>query len=218
MPEVKKVIATQSDDTFDYSVVFRYIVLVLLYVITFIYIYKIHTQFVLFIVFFILSFFTILFLYKDLFSIPLLSRYFFSSPLNFGFSGENSYNKIYIILLFITLLLNLSTISIILAVFDYGKKSTNSYSSYSMLGSNNTLLKDIKLNFQSYMANLAMFVVFITYIYSSDNIKKYMEILIGFIFASSLIYSSIINCISAVKFLQIRKKKRQLYHKKGPIK
>lgn len=184
--------------------IFRYGVLGFLYITCLLYFYNNSTQFILFIVVFILNFFSIVFLYKDFFSLPILTESLF---------GENSNNftKFFVFSIFITLILNIATFSIILSVFDYGKKTTNDYLTYTMTPNNVQLLTDFKKYYYWYMISISFFVFVIVFAHASPVLKVVLQNMIGFILSFVIIGISSYQCYLSVEFLKNRRYKLQLY-------
>lgn len=187
--------------------VFRYAVLLVLYMICFLYIYNNSTQFILFIVIFILNFFTILFLYKDFLSIPELSDSLFGESEVMG----NTFTKLFTFAIVITLTLNIATFGMILAVFDYGKKSTNDYLSYTMTPQNMKLLTEFKGWYYWYMIYVGFFAFFVAYSHTTGKLKIMLQNVVGTILSIAIIVISSYECSLAVKFLDNLLHKRQLY-------
>jgi hypothetical protein len=195
-----------------FPTIMRYMIMLMLYVIVFTQFKKPNIQFILFIIVFILNFFTILFLYKEFISTPLLIKSFFEvyterdPP-----SSRNWMTKFFVGIIGLTALLFICSLSIILVVFDYGKKSTNDFKSYVMTPNNKLLLDQFKTAFRTYMIYLTIFVFFMIYAHTEGAVKKFM-----FNFASGalsivLMVTSSYCCVAAVKFLDNKKHHRQLY-------
>ena len=187
--------------------VFRYIVLAVLYVISFLYIRKNSTQFIIFIVVFILNFFTIVFLLRDFLSIPDLSHSLLGDSMKIG----SAFTKLFVFVIISTLVLNIATFGIILAVFDYGKKSTNNYLSYTMTPQNMELMNNFKASYFGYMVFIGFFAFFMIYSHTTGKLKIVLQNFIGIIFTFLIIAIASYNCYLAVKFLDNLRHKRQLY-------
>ena len=187
--------------------VFRYIVLALLYVISFLYIRNNSTQFIIFIVVFILNFFTIIFLARDFFAIPDLSDSLLGDSMKIG----SGFTKLFVFAIIITLVLNIATFGIILAVFDYGKKSTNNYLSYTMTPQNMELMNEFKSFYFWYMIFIGFFAFFMIYSHTTGKLKLVLQNFIGIILSGVIIAIASYKCSLAVKFLGNLRYKRQLY-------
>lgn len=189
--------------------IFRYVILAMLYVICLLYIYSHSTQFILFIVIFILNFFTIVFLYKDFLSIDGLEQSIMSSTEN-NIPGS-MFTKIFVFAILITLILNIATFGIILAVFDYGKKSTNDYLSYTMTPQNDILLNEFKWWYYVYLMFMGFFAFFVIFSHTTGKLKILLQNMIGVAMTIIIIYSACYLCLLSVRFLDNLKHKRQLY-------
>ena len=188
---------------------FRYVILAVLYIICFLYFYNNSTQFIIFIVIFILNFFTIVFLYKDFLSIPNLYESLLGDSEN-AVAGSG-FTKMFAFAIFITLTLNIATFGMILAVFDYGKKSTNDYLSYTMTPQNMELLKEFKGLYYWYIIFTGFFAFFMIYSHTSGRLKLMLQNIIGIILSIAIITIASYECYLSVKFLNTLLHKRQLY-------
>jgi hypothetical protein len=195
-----------------FPTIMRYIIMIVLYAIVFIQFKKANIQFILFIIVFILNFFTILFLYKEFVSTPLLIKSFFDlytekDPR----SSRNWATKFFVIIIVLTALLFIASLSIILVVFDYGKKTTDDFKSYVMTPNNKLLLDQFKTAFRTYMVYLTIFVFFMIYAHTEGAVKTFMFNLASGVLSIILIITSSYCCIAAVQFLNNKKYRRQLY-------
>ena len=189
--------------------VFRYAILAILYIICFLFLYSNSTQFILFIVIFILNFFTIIFLYKDFLSIPDLSNSLFGNtdtPVS-----SSMFTKLFVFAILITLTLNIATFGMILAVFDYGKKSTNDYLSYTMTPQNMKLLTEFKRWYYWYVIFIGFFSFFMIYSHTTGRLKLMLQNIIGVILSIVVICIASYECVLSVKFLNNLLYKLQLY-------
>lgn len=189
--------------------IFRYLILVILYIICLLYIYSHSTQFILFIVIFVLNFFTIVFLYKDFLSIDGLEQSIMSSTEN-NIPGS-MFTKVFVFAILITLILNIATFGIILAVFDYGKKSTNDYLSYAMTPQNDILLNEFKWWYYVYLMFMGFFAFFVIFSHATGKLKILLQNMMGVAMTIIIIYSASYLCVLSVRFLDNLKHKRQLY-------
>jgi hypothetical protein len=195
-----------------FPTVMRYMIMIILYAIVFIQFKKANIQFVLFIVVFILNFFTIMFLYKEFVSTPLLMKSVFDlytekDPQ----SIRNSATKFFVVIIGLTALLFIASLSIILVVFDYGKKSTDDFKSYVMTPNNKILLDQFKTAFRTYMVYLTIFVFFVIYAHTEGAVKTFMFNVASAALSIVLMITSSYCCIAAVQFLNNKKYQRQLY-------
>lgn len=210
MPESEPSSALILTDMFP--TMMRYMIMLILYIIVFTQFKKPNIQFILFIIVFILNFFTILFLYKEFISTPLLMKSVFEIYTERDYqSSRNWLTKFFVIIIGLTALLFICSLSIILAVFHYGKKYTNDFNSYVMTPNNNLLLEQFKTGFRVYMVYLTIFVFFMIYSHKEGTAKKFMFNIASIILSIVLIITSIYCCIAAVKFLDNKKYSRQLY-------
>lgn len=188
-----------------------YLILAILYGLSYLY-FNSSTQFIMFIIIFILNFFTILFFYKDFLSIQNLSKSIFGEDFGLDVGNEKSiFTKVFIFAIFITLILNIATFGIILAVFDYGKRSTNDYLSYKLTDPNMALITNIKENFKIYFITLFSFACFVIYSHTNCRLKLLLQNIIGLFLSIFIIVLSIKSCISSVEFLNIKKHHKPLY-------
>jgi hypothetical protein len=195
-----------------FPTVMRYFIMLLLYIIVFTQFKKPNIQFILFIFVFILNFFTVLFLYKEFVSTPLLIKSVYDLyASNDPQDTRNVFTKFFVLIIALTALLFVCSLSIILVVFDYGKKTTNDFKSYVMTPNNSILLDQFKTAFRTYMVYLAIFVFFVIYAHTEGAVKNFMYNIACIILSAIIIITSTYSCIAAVKFLDNKQKHRQLY-------
>lgn len=195
-----------------FSVIFRYIILIIICFFVFYFLKKKSIQFILFIVVFILNFFTILFLYRDLLATNLVSDFFNPSTAFNIQDSKGIFIKIFIGVIFITLLLQVASIAIMLVVFDYGKKSTNNFYTPVMTTSNSLIVDEYVNWLRRYFMMIGVF-AYVTAISYTKN-EKIRNILInlgGIIPTGFLLGTSIYGTVLSVKFLNNKKYKRALY-------
>jgi hypothetical protein len=195
-----------------FPVIFRYIILIIISFFVFYFLNKKSVQFILFIVVFIVNFFTILFLYRDLLATNLISDFFNpSTALNIQ-DSKGIFIKIFIGVIFITLLLQVASIAIMLVVFDYGKQSTNNFYTPVMTTSNSLILDEYVTWLRRYFMMIGVFAYTIAISYTKN--EKLRNILInlgGIIPVGFLLGTSIYGTVLSVKFLNNKKYKRALY-------
>ena len=201
---------------FDYSTlfptIFRYFVLFILYLIVFANFSKVNIKFILFMVMMILTFFTTIFVGRDIFSsIGLMKTLYGTFTENDPLEYKNPFVFYYVILIGLTILLLLCSISIILAVFDYGKKTTSDYMTYTLTPMNSILINEFELKFQTYMIYLSMFIYFIIFAHTQGTAKVLMFNIACILMTIVILYMSIYGCYLSVKFLDNKKYKKQLY-------
>ena len=195
-----------------FPILLRYVVLAILYMILFIQFKKPTIQFILFIIALILIILTCIFLFKDISSTPLLTKSIYDLYLSTDpAESRNVLTKFFVIIMILTVLLFIASFSIVLAVFDYGKKTTNDYNSYTMTPNNTLLLNQFKASFRTYIIYLAFFAFFIIYSHTEGAAKKFMYNTACIILSIIVVISSSYCCVAAVKFLDNKKHRRQLY-------
>ena len=195
-----------------FPVMFRYIVLVVIFFLIFFFFKDQSTRFILFIVVFIVNFFTVVFLYRDLLATNLVSP-FFDPSMSFNIAQSKSiFIKIFIGAIFSTLLLQVCSIAIMLVVFDYGKRSTNNYYTPVMTAQNTNILNEYIAWLKWYFIILGVFAYIMAIAYTRDEQIRNILINIGCILPAGFILgSSIYGTILSVKFLDNKKYRRALY-------
>ena len=194
------------------SIVLRYVVLILLYAIIFSFFGKENIQFLLFILFFITLFFTIVFLFRDIFSLNGLVNAFYNPLISFDFTDEKStYIKIFMTVLVSCLLLLFSSTAIILAVFDYGKSSLNDYNTHKLTFPNILIMDEYK-EYLKYSVFIMGFLAYsIAFNYASPKVKTVLFNTTSILLCVLVLYMTIYNTVLATKFLENKKYNRQLY-------
>lgn len=193
-----------------FPTIFRYLIIAALYVTIFMNFKKPSIQFLLFIAVFILNFFTLVFVFKDLFSTPLLMKAIYNQlPVNSDYN--NSFSLYFIIIILATLGLFICSIAIILSVFSYGKTSTNDYKSYTLTAHNALLLSQFEASYFTYIVYLTMFIFFIIFAHTSGPTKHLMFNIGCLFFSFIIVITSVYCCMASVNFLKIKQYKRQLY-------
>ena len=201
-------------DSLEYTTLFptlfRYLILGSLFVTVFMNFKKPSIKFILFIILFILNFFTLVFICKDLFSTPLLMQSIYGQlPVNSELN--NGFAMYFVLIILASLGLMIASIAIILAVFSYGKKTTNDYTSYSMTPSNAVLLSQFESSYYSYIIYLAMFIYFIIFAHTTGVTKKLMFNIACLIFSVIIVLTSVFCCLASIEFLKIKQYSGQLY-------
>ena len=196
------------DFTSIFPTMFRYIVLAGLYFIAFAQFKNVSIQFILIMVFFILNFFSFVFAARDmLITTELMKNIYGVSDSEY----QNPYVRYFAAIIGLTLILFVCSLSVILAVFDYGKKKTNDYTSYTLTPTNKALMQTFELSYQTYMLYLAIFVYFIIFAHTTGTMRTIMLNVACIILSIILLSSSIYCCVVAVDFFNNKKYKRQLY-------
>lgn len=183
----------------------RYAVLIAILFILRDFAYSDSLKFIIYICMLITTFFTIGFLYWDLLGSGLLSRGVFSD-------NGGLIQKIFVAVLFLTLLLQIASLSIIIAVFDYGKEQVSSYYTPRLTKHNRELLRDYdnKLQIFYVVVGFCSAVLAISQI-QDTKIKTIAVNLACALPILFMLYTSIWGTIRAVEFLKNKQGKRALY-------
>ena len=194
------------------SIVLRYTILIVLYFIVFYYLRLESTQFILFIVLLILLFFTVLFLFRDFLSIKPLMFALFNPDFNLDITAENSsYVKIFVFVILIALLLQFCGAAVVIAVFDYGKKSTNDFNTYQLTLPNALIMGSYKKVLEYFIIFVFMFSYIITATYSTSKIKNIILNVSGILFSLLLLALAPYSMYLAVEFFKNKKARRDIY-------
>lgn len=195
-----------------FPVLFRYIIIVVIFFMTFFFFKDKSIRFLLVIIVFILNFFTIVFLYRDLIATNLVAE-IFSPSVSFSLQESSSiFIKIFVGIIFVTLLLQFTSIAIMLAVFDYGQQFTNNFYASNMTTSNTNLVSEYFVWLKWYFIVIGVFAYIIAIAYTKNEKIKNLMINIGCLIpAGFLLGTSIYGTILAVQFLDNKKYKRSLY-------
>jgi hypothetical protein len=121
------------------------------------------------------------------------------------------FTKMFVFAILITLTLNIATFGMILAVFDYGKQSTNDYLSHTMTPQNMQLLTEFKGWYYWYMVYIGFFAFFIIYSHTTGRLKLMLQNMVGVILSIAVICIASYECSLSVKFLNNLLHKLQLY-------
>ena len=195
-----------------FPTLFRYIVLAILYMVVFANFTKVSIQFLLFMVIMILNFFTMLFVGRDMIvSSGLMKAVYGTFTEQDSQIYKNPYTIYFVGAILLTALLFVCSISIVLAVFDYGKKSATDYRSYKLTPLNTLLMNQFQLYYQQYIIYLAGLVYFIIFAHTEGETKLLMFNLAAIVGCLVIVVSSIYCCYLSVLFLNNKKYKKQLY-------
>lgn len=183
----------------------RYAVLIAILFILREFAYSDSLKFIIYICMLITTFFTIGFLYWDLLGSGLLYRGVFSD-------NGGLFLKIFVAVLFLTLLLQIASLSIIIAVFDYGKEQVSSYYTPRLTKHNRELLRDYDNKLQMFyvVVGFCSAVLAISQI-KNEEIKTIAVNLACALPILFMLYTSIWGTIRAVEFLKNKQGKRALY-------
>jgi len=204
------------------GILFRYIPLALLYIVSLLYIYNNSTQYLLFICLLILNIFGVIFIIRDLFAIKVLYNCFFGiEDIGIEYSCNESGStvlKIFVFALVIGILSQFISLAIFVSVFDYGRQTTNSFISGSLSGTNQRILYDYKglLIYSScIIIILAFFMMFsygLKYKYEMSSIPVLMMRTIGCgILSAVLLGLTSYEIYLSVEFLKNKQNNTPLY-------
>ncbi len=195
-----------------FPIAFRYFVLITILYTIFYFFNKSSIQFILFILTFIVNFFCIVFLYRDLISTNTIASIYDPSMTFHLQNNTGGFVKIFVGVLFLTLLLQVASIAIMLVVFDYGKKGTNNYYIPIMTTSNAEIVKQYVTWLKNYFSILGVFAYIIAISAMNDGPARNILLNLGGLIPAVLLLGySIYGTILAVKFLDVKKRKRALY-------
>lgn len=196
----------------SFSTIFRYLVLAALYIIVFFQMAKPSIQFILYMLIFILNFFTIVFAVKDMFATPMLFKSIYGQLVPNDPSGMYSPLTIFFIaIIIITGVLFICSLSMILAVFSYGKKTTNDYKSYTMTPINRLILSQFQMAYKEYITYLSIFLFFLIFAHTTGPTRQMMFNIGCVIFSIITVSISIYCLVAAIHFLKIKQYNKQLY-------
>ena len=194
-----------------FGVVFRYAILIFLYLLTLVYISTNSVQFIMYIVLFILNFFFIVFLFKDLLSNPAISKALYQSPSGFNFGEPYGMIKIFISIIFLALVMQIVSIAIILVVFDYGKTTTNNYLSYEMTPPNMIIITTFKENIMWTTILIAMLSYILILSCAEGKAKGFILNIMSIILSCVVIAVGSYGIYISTTFLKIKENGQQLY-------
>jgi len=154
----------------------------------------------------------VLFLFRDLLSIETLMRALFNPEFNLDFTSDNSsYVKIFVFVILITLLLQFCGAAVVIAVFDYGKKSTNDFNTYQLTLPNTLIMSSYKKILEYFMIFVFLFSYVIIVTYSTGKIKNIILNVSGILFSVLLLVLAPYSMYLAVEFLKNKKARRDIY-------
>ena len=196
--------------TSSFPILFRYIILCVLYIYIFVFFYSNSAQFFLFIGVFILNFFTFVFLLRDFLNIKNIAANIFSSQSLLP-EQKNSFTILFLIAIFLTLIIQFVSLILILVVFDYGKNTTNNNNIYELTVPNSLLLNKYKIMITITTSVVLFFSVLIAIANLDIMSTKLLITLVGCLISAGLIIMSAIGLTYAVNFLDVKTKRRALY-------
>lgn len=196
--------------TSSFPILFRYIILCVLYIYIFVFFYSNSAQFFLFIGVFILNFFTFVFLLRDFLNIKNIAANIFSSQSLLP-EQKNSFTILFLIAIFLTLIIQFVSLILILVVFDYGKNTTNNNNIYELTVPNSLLLNKYKIIITITTSVVLFFSVLIAIANLDIMSTKLLITIVGCLISAGLIIMSAIGLTYAVNFLDVKTKIRALY-------
>jgi len=196
--------------TSSFPILFRYIILCVLYIYIFVFFYSNSAQFFLFIGVFILNFFTFVFLLRDFLNIKNIAANIFSSQSLLP-EQKNSFTILFLIAIFLTLIIQFVSLILILVVFDYGKNTTNNNNIYELTVPNSLLLNKYKIMITITTSVVLFFSVLIAIANLDIMSTKLLITIVGCLISAGLIIMSAIGLTYAVNFLDVKTKRRALY-------
>ena len=196
--------------TSSFPILFRYIILCVLYIYIFVFFYSNSAQFFLFIGVFILNFFTFVFLLRDFLNIKNIAANIFSSQSLLP-EQKNSFTILFLIAIFLTLIIQFVSLILILVVFDYGKNTTNNNNIYELTVPNSLLLNKYKIIITITTSVVLFFSVLIAIANLDIMSTKLLITIVGCLISAGLIIMSAIGLTYAVNFLDVKTKRRALY-------
>jgi hypothetical protein len=160
----------------------------------------------------ILQFFVIIFACKDIFSTTQLTKAMFDQySENDPVEERNPLAKFMVFITVLLILLPIASLGMVLAVFDYAKKTTNDYSTYTLTKENEELMSLFQKIYRDYIMYLVILVYFIIFAHTKGT-SKMMMFNIGCA-ALIIILTGLAgyNIYLAAQFLKVKKSKQQLY-------
>uniref|UniRef100_A0A6C0DYR9 Uncharacterized protein n=1 Tax=viral metagenome TaxID=1070528 RepID=A0A6C0DYR9_9ZZZZ len=195
--------------------IFRYLVIIVIYL--FIFSNKnISMMYIEYIIIGVLNFVTILFFYKDMFSIQNIQKSVFKNGQSDKPGDEmNILTIVFIAVIFLTLLLNVATTAIIFAVLEYGRQTVKNTDNHILTPKNAETLMNIKECLKFYVIFIAFFALFVGYSHTKGRTKILIQNIVGVTFSIFTVVSSVYACILSVSFLDNKKYKRNIYMTKA---
>lgn len=213
--------AISKDKTFDmakyyqtaFPTFFRYIILILLYVFSFIYVFKNPSQFIVFILIFILNFFGALFVLRDIFVNKGVLIQLFNPGSTMSLLGDPPILlKAYLFALIVGILAQVVCLIIIIVVFDYGKKSRTNFTVYKMSSANNFTLYQFKQFFISSTALIGLLTFLILFNYSDEITRNLLRNLLCIGTSLSILGIIGYELFLVVQFLKTKQHRAPLYN------
>ena len=119
--------------------------------------------------------------------------------------------KIFVFVILIALLLQFCGAAVVIAVFDYGKKSTNDFNTYQLTLPNALIMGSYKKVLEYFIIFVFMFSYIITATYSTSKIKNIILNVSGILFSLLLLALAPYSMYLAVEFFKNKKARRDIY-------
>lgn len=192
---------------------FRYVILIVLYVFAFLYVFNNSSQFIVFILLFILNFFGGVFVLRDIFvNNGVLVKLMDPGSTMSLLADPPFLLKMFMTALVIGILSQFICLVILIVVFDYGKKGPTNFTVYKMSAYNNLLLYKFKQFFISSTALIGLLAFLILYNYSDTLTKNLMRNLLCTGTSLSILGIIGYQLFLVVEFLKTKKHRAPLYH------
>lgn len=207
---------TETDNTKYFQSIFptffRYIILIILYFFSFFYIFNNSSQFVIFILVFILNFFGGVFVIRDIFVNEGVLLKFSDTGTNLSLLADPPLLlKLFIFALVIGLLGQFICLVILMVVFDYGKQNKTDLVVYKMSSKNNYLLYNFK-QFFIYCTTLIWLLTFlIVFSYSDEITRNLLRNLLGTGISIGIFGFVSYELFLVVEFLKTKQRRAPLY-------
>lgn len=205
---------TQIDPQAVFQILFRYAVLILMYIITFITLIQGGSlQFIMFIVLFVLNVFGGLFMLRDTFipNIGAINKVLYSQSQT-GFSTDNSITlSLFLFALIVAILAQLFAIAITMSVFDYGKPSAYDLRTKPMSSRNENLMRELKKMLAGSTALTGLLGFFVVYQYIPDIYKPLLRNIVCTMISLAVLGIVGYELYLSVMFLRTRQRNAPLY-------
>lgn len=196
--------------TSTFPVLFRYIVLCILYGYVFFFFYSDSAQYLLFIGLFFMNLFTMIFLVRDFMSVKNIYANIFN-PQTIPQDQVNGFTTLFIIAIFATLFIQFISLIMVLIVFNYGNQGTNNTNTYVLTSPNNLTMNKYKILFTITTLLTLMFAVILA-LFNLDNISKgFLLTFVGCAISAIMIIMAMYSLWTAYGFMDVKSKKRALY-------
>lgn len=196
--------------TSSFPLIFRYIVLCILYGYIFFFIYSDSAQYLLFIGLFFMNIFTMIFLARDFMGVENIYKNMFNAG-SLPPSQVNGFITLFVIAIFATLFIQLISIIMVLIVFNYGSQNTNNSNTYVLTTPNNLIMNKYKILLTITTLLTFLFAVILA-LFNVDSISKgFLLTIVGFTISIIMIMLAGYGMITAYGFMDVKSKKRALY-------